>query len=312
MTKLKFRLMRVSKSKSILTSAGLTFAILQVSGATAAGPTPSSTKQVMAPAPTKQSTGRHLPDINLLQDLLKKQYKVAAQPQSSSNPFPRLVPRSNNAKALDFVDSKYEIYDVRPFEDKGFFRHQQLLLIAVSDIFLEARIKQGHKSSGLFAFDGNDLTYLNGTDSAANLSQVLRRENRALTDANPEAFANLFATSILRQNNDRIDVVQSAEDVQKFHRPNAAKFNKKMKEKGFERLYFTTVDNAELEKYKARISKPRISHQAKGGWKCSFTGVRGFLHTVRVPFALVNYEISVSPKFDITTKETVLSNKIIY
>src|SRR5579883_1900815 len=149
MTNLKLRLLRNSRSMFVLASAGAVFAIfLQVPAVKAAGPAPTATKQTTT-AVTK-STGRPLPDINLIQNLLRKRYKVAAQPQSSSNPFPRLVPRSNSARELDFIDSKYEVYEVRPFEDKGFFRRQQLLLVAVNDIFLEARIKQGHKSSGLF------------------------------------------------------------------------------------------------------------------------------------------------------------------
>lgn len=311
MTKLKLDCAHSIKAGSIAAQAVLLIAFLPVTIVLAAEPAPLSPKPV-TPSPSKQITGQPLPDIKLIEQLLKKQYKVAPQPQSSSNPFPRLVPRSSSVKTLDFIDSKYEVFDLRSFDDRGFFRRQKLILIAVTDIFLEARIKVAHRSSGLFAFDGKNLTYLNGIDSAANVCKVLRRENRSLSEAPPDMLATLFAATILRQNNDRVDVIQSAQDVLKLDRPNAAVVNKKMKEKGFERLYATTVDKAELEKCKAQISKPLISPQAKGGWRCSFTGLRGFMHTIRVPFALVHYEISVSPQFDISTKETVLSSKIIY
>jgi hypothetical protein len=312
MAKSKINIVRFVKKMPILTQAALAAAFLLPASVLATGPATSPPTKQVAPTPATQTAVSSLPDIKLIDQLLKQQYKVAAQPPSSSNPFPRLVPRSSNAKTLDFIDTKYQVYDIRPFDDKGFFRRQKLFLIAVDDIFLEARIKLGHRSSGLFALDGKKLTYLNGTDSSAALTKVLRRENRSLSDADPDMLAILFAMTIFRQNNDRIEVVQTAQDVLKLDRPNAAVVNKKMKEKGFERLYSTTVDKPELAKCKGRIIKPCISAQSAGGWKCSFTGFRGFMHTIRVPFALVNYEIMVSRQFDIKPRETVLSSKIIY
>jgi hypothetical protein len=242
--------------------------------------------------------------------LLKERYKVIEANPKSSNPFPTLVPRASAGGTIDSIDGQYSVLSVDPYDDKGFFRKQKLLLITVSYIFLEARIHSGHRSIGLFALDGTKLTYLNGTQSAANLSAVLKRENRPLYEADPQMLARLFATTILRQNNDRIDVVQSYEDVLAFDRPNAAKSNERLGRMHAERLYYPTVEKGELEKCRANLFKPQISNQTSGGWECRFIGVRGFTHTIRVPFALVQYDILISPTFEIKASEKILSPKI--
>jgi hypothetical protein len=266
-------------------------------------------------APTQPANSaapqRVVPDRKLIESLLKQQFQVIKQKPSSSNPFPTLVPRSSKENTLDAIDNKYEVVDVRLFEDKCFFRHQKILLVTVSDIFLEARIKVAHRSVGMFALNGKKLSYLNGIDSASKVSDALKRENCSLSDADPQMLANFFAMTILRQGNGRVDVVQSPNDILILDKPNAAMLNKKMKEKGFERLYATTVDKSELEKCKGQFTKPQLSYDQRSGWRSHFVGLRGFMHTIHVPFALMEYDISVSPAFRIKVTEHILSARII-
>lgn len=266
------------------------------------------TTAVSAPPATTQKEKFNLKQIEIW---LKQQYKVAKRSPNSSNPFPTLVRRSDKGHAVDPSDSQYEVYDVRTFDDKGFFRHQKIILISVSTIFLEARIKVADRSTGMFALDGRKLTYLNGTDSAINVSKVLQTENRPLSEADPQMLASFFASTVLRQGNNRVDVVQTPDEILKMDRPNAAKVNAKLKQKGLKRFYATTVFKPELAKCKDKFIKPEISFKPKSGWTCTFIGLRGYLHTIRVPFALVKYSITVSPTFVVKAQETILSDKII-
>jgi len=251
-----------------------------------------------------------LPEPQLIESLMKQQFKVV-KPPASVNPFPILVPLANKEKEADPRVSQYEVLAVQPFDDKGFFRHQKVFLVIINKIILERRIMTGHRSNGLFALDGKLLTYLHGATSAVNVSKVLRRENRSLSDADPLMLSTFFASTILRQNNDRVDVVISADDILKQDRPNPAIVNKKLREKGLGRSYATTLDKAKIEKCKGRLIQPQISYNSKSGWTCKFIGLRGYLHTIRVPFALLEYNISVSPSFDIKIEEHILSDKLL-
>jgi len=249
-------------------------------------------------------------DPTLIESLLKQQFKVIKPEPSSSNPFPTLVSRSNNG-VTDPLDAKYAVLSVNAFDDKGFFHKQKILLITVNHIFLEQRIKVFDRSVGMFALAGNKLIYLNGNNSAINVAKVLKRENRSLSQADPQMLAQFFAKTILRQANDRVDVVETPDDILKLDKPSAAKVNEKIKQRHLARMYATTVDKAELQNCADRLIKPQLSFDASSGWKCRFIGLRGFMHTIRVPFALVEYIISVSRAFDIKVDNNVLSAKII-
>ena len=280
-------------------------------------PEQSSTNANPAKQPTAQASSpksgtpeRVLPEADLIDFLMKRDFKVIESPPNG-NPFPILVPRSSKEKEASAKVSRYKVLKVRPFQDKWFFRRQKVFLVIIDKLYLERRIMSGNRSNGLFALDGNKLIYLNGADSALKVSKVLRRENRPLSDADPEMLAILFATTILRQNNDRVDVVQSPDELSKQDRPNAPMINKRLKEKGSERTYATTLEKGEFEKCKDKLFKPQLSYDPKSGWLCKFVGMRGFLHTIRTPFALVEYHIFVSPNFDIKVEERVLSDRIL-
>lgn len=265
--------------------------------------------KIITPLVNHVSVAPALFDCKVFEALLKEQFKVVKQ--NSSFPFPTLALRDSNIGELDPIDGKYEVLTVQQFDDKGFFRHQKILLVSVSSIFLEARIKVSNRSSGLFALEDKKLTYLNGKDSVANVSKILRRENRPLSEADALMLANLFAKTILRQDNDRVEVMLSPDDILRLDKPNAEKINEIIKKKKLGRLYSTTVDKAELEKCKAQFIEPQMSDLTKEGWQCRFIGLRGFMHTIQVPFALIEYKILISPDFDINVSKDVLSAKII-
>lgn len=287
---------------------------IQISDSTAALTGNQATEPVKQASVTQADQGYKLPpelDPKVIEPLLKQQFKVIKPEASSSNPFPTLVPSSSKSEAPDSAENKYNVLFVKEFDDKGFFRYQKILIVTVNTIFLEARIMTSNRSTGMFAFDGKDLTYLNGKDSAANVTTVLRKENRSLTELDPEALANFFTTTILRQGNDRVDLVQSPTDILQWDRPNAAVMNEKIKKMGIKRTYACTVDKAELEKWKGKFIKPKLSYDAKTGWRCHFVGLLGWMNTIRVPFSLVEYDILISPKFDIKVDSHIVSAKIM-
>ncbi len=250
-------------------------------------------------------------DPKLIEPLLKQQFKMIKPVPSSLNPFPTIVPRSGKVEVADPTDDKFIVLSAQEFDHKGFFRKQKILLITVSPIVLEARIMTANRSTGIFAFDGNQYTYLNGSEGVTNVINVLRKENRSLTEFDPEALAKFFTMTILRHDNDRVDVVQSPKDILCWDRPNAALMNEKIKKMGLKRTYACTVDKVELDKWKAQLMRPQVFYDAKSGWRCHFAGLLGWMHTIRVPFSLVEYDILVSPKFELKINSHILSAKIM-
>src|SRR5271163_2217591 len=97
-------------------------------------------KQIIAPLVNQISADPAF-SPKVIESLLKEQFKVVKKDSDSSFPFPTLVPRSSAKGELDSIDGKYEVLTVQTFDDKDFFQHQKILLISVSGIFLEARIK---------------------------------------------------------------------------------------------------------------------------------------------------------------------------
>jgi hypothetical protein len=250
-------------------------------------------------------------DPKTIGTLLEEQFEVIKPGSTGSNPFPTLIPRSSKPEEPDSIDSNYQVLAVRPFDDKGFFHHQKVLLVTVSHIFLEARIMTANRSVGMFALDGKKLTYLNGIDSAAEVMKILKKEDRSLSECDPAVLAALFSMTVLRQDNDRVDVVESPADILRWDRANATSINAKIKKGGMQRIYACTVDKSELEKCKEKFSKPQLLSLSKSGWRRHFVALLGWMNTVRVPFALVEYEINVSPKYDINVTKHILSAKIM-
>jgi hypothetical protein len=265
-----------------------------------------------APAASPKEVKPVVPDLSLTEFLLKQQYKVVAPKPESGNPFPTLAPRSSDAKTLAPLDARYKVLEVRPFDERWFFRNQKVFFVIVNNIILEARIKSGNRSSGIFALRGKKLVYLNGADSASKVTELFKQENRSLSDADPQMLARLFTMTVLRQGNDRVDIIQSPDEILKLDTPNPGAVNKRLREKGIERSYATKVDKDELEKCKAQIIKPQLSFDPKRGWTLKFTGMRGFTYKIRVPFALVAYEIAITPSYALKVSEQILSPKIVF
>ncbi len=252
-----------------------------------------------------------------IEKLLKQQYKVIEPEPSSLNPFPRLVPRSSHAGVLAHLDSLYHVTKVTNFDDKGFFKRQRILIVTVTNIILEERIMVGDRSKGIFALDGTNLLYLNGSDSMTNVTNLLKHENRPLEEADPDMLSEFLSKTILRQNNDRIDVIRSPGDIAKLDVPNAKEKNSSITKSKqrirslMQRMYYPTVNHSELDKWQGQIVKPELSGNIKSGWKCHFIGLRGWTYNISLPFTLVAFDIDISPTFDFTITETILSKEIM-
>src|SRR6516225_9821610 len=106
MVKLELRVNRCMARINIVVFLLLLILLLRTEGVFAAPPIAQATKQISSAPPTQASVAETVPDVKLIEGLLKKQYKVVAVPQSSWNPYPRLAPRSSKARGLDFIDSK--------------------------------------------------------------------------------------------------------------------------------------------------------------------------------------------------------------
>jgi hypothetical protein len=266
------------------------------------------------------STSPKEPDPKRLELLLKQQFKVSPPDALLSNPFPIIVPRNSKSETLDAIDSRYQVIQVDASDCGGFFRRQQILLVTVDYDILGAGFLPGRspKSEGMFAYDGKNLTYLNGANSKASLSSVLRCENQSLKKGNPELLAKLFAQTILCSWNKRVLVVQSPDDLS-ANKLNPAVTNTINPRKIFwfnwtknmcykSAGYSYMANSAELRKYKGQLTKPVLSGDSKNGWKLHFAAICGrdqYLDTLAV------YNIFISPKFDLQVSDHTLSENII-
>jgi hypothetical protein len=253
------------------------------------------------------NTSSSLPPLAVIKKLLTQQFKVV---QLGVGGALSLVPRLNNDHLAEISDIKYGVVSAKKYDDKGFFSKHKIIQVVMSPDILDARVQSRNQSMGLFALNGSHLTYLNGQTSAKNLTSVLAEENRDLALAEVQSMAELFAATLLSQGNDRVDLVVSADDLLKIDKPNAKLMNEAIARKHLAPLYATTLNRPEWERCKKMFVKPQIIRAGHSGWKCVFIGLRGFKHTKRLPFTLVEYTILISPSYRLKETERVLSKDI--
>ncbi len=246
----------------------------------------------------------NLPDIPQVEKLLNQHYKVSHPLPSSANSYYAMVSRASQRDTLDWLDSKYRVVQVQDFDTARFFQRQKLLLVTVNYILLEAGTLPGMRSTGIFAYDGTNLTYLNGPDSLNNVTALLKRERRSLNEADASRLAELFSDTILRQENDKISLLQPLKEVSKSDAPDTQASKKKL-----QRPCECGPSRAELEKYGEQITRPQLTGDAKNGWNCHFVGLRGWMYKESRSYPVVAYDIFISPTFDVTVKEKVLEKK---
>jgi hypothetical protein len=225
-------------------------------------------------APTKQSReeiGVPMPDRELLQRLIAEQF---------TRPMPRWLPRLTNYDPT--------VCDVRPVEDEGFFQKHALLEVQVEGSFLEWHPLPSATSGGLFAWDGNDLLYLN-RGYQQNLEFVLRSEARPLSEADPYALAAILAEALLRVGNDAHVALRTPDDMETA-------------------LWVPyELNEAEFSRVSKLIRPPVLTGNSGAGWLLRFWTLHGWMHKKRT---VSWHECAFSPSFSMTRRQQLISKSI--
>ena len=190
-------------------------------------------------------------------------------------------------------DSTIERYDptveeVRPVDDGGFFRRHSIFWVWVRGWFLEASMLPDLSSSGMFAFDGMSLFYLNHTDPE-DLQRVLAVEGRPLDQADAYLLASIFAEAILRRDNHDHVVLPSPDMLIQYEK------------RGYR------LDQREFIRCVDQIKSPSVASDSQGGWLMSFLTLHGWMHKKET---LARQEVRISANFSIRHQEAILSRKI--
>ena len=157
-----------------------------------------------------------------------------------------------------------------------FLKRHILLEVSVRGyVFPRSPTPPSGSTSGLYAYDGNRLLYLDGPEGKKYLGEILRTESTQIDQIDPIELAEFFKETILPM--PRLQsVLQSYKDVEKcanlFH--NCA------------------------------IAKPSVTRTAEHGWTIHFWTLRssgGCLNNQSSQ--LFEYTIAVSPQFEITYLE---------
>ena len=228
--------------------------------------------QTFAPiAPTSQPPGVPVPDRDVLQQLIAEQF---------TRPKPRWLPRLTNYDPT--------VCDVRPVEDEGFFQKHALLEVQVEGSFLEWHPLPSATSGGLFAWDGNDLLYLN-RGHKRNLELVLQSEARPLNEADPHALAGILAEALLRVGNADHVVLRTPDDLETALGVPYA------------------LDEAEFSRVSKLIRPPVLTGDSGAGWLLTFWTLHGWMHEKRT---VSWHECAFSPSFSMTHRQQVISKSI--
>jgi hypothetical protein len=180
------------------------------------------------------------------------------------------------------------VEEVRPVDDGGFFRRHSIFWVWVRGWFLEASWLPSLSSSGMFAFDGMSLSYLNHTDPE-NLQRVLAVEGRPLDQADAYLLASIFAEAILlRDNHDHV-VLRSPDMLIHYEK------------RGYQ------LDQREFIRCVDQIKSPSVASDSQGGWLMSFLTLHGWMHKKET---LARQEVRISANFSIRHQEAILSRKI--
>jgi hypothetical protein len=219
-----------------------------------------------------------IPDTAVLQGLIARHFK---------RPEPSWLSRfTGNDSTIERYDPTIE--EVRRVEDGGFFRRHSIFWVRVRGSFLEASWLPSLSSSGIFAFDGISLSYLNHTHPD-DLQQVLAVEGRPLDQADPYHLASLFAEAILRRDDHDHVVLRSPDMLIQYEK----------------RRY--QLDQREFIRCVEAIKSPSVASDSRGGWLMSFVTLHGWMHEKET---LARQEVWISANFSIRHQEAILSRKI--
>lgn len=192
----------------------------------------------------------------------------------------------------------FEIWGVTAFDDGGFFRRH--LIVEVCAGWFDTRLERASHppvgSTGLFAWDGATLRYLNrsvmlglrsrrivpGTWSA--LEAVLRDERRAPSEADPDRLAELVAAGPLLW-------ARYIRVVGRTVQPAA-----------FGLLEFA-LNLAAFDRYRDRVVPAAISGDERVGWTLAFTALHGG-SVLRV------HRVHVSPDWGLSHSSNVLHRRV--
>jgi len=219
-----------------------------------------------------------IPDKVVLQGLIARRFKR---------------PERSWLSRFTGYDPTIEQYDptveeVRPVDDGGFFRRHTIFRVWVRGWFLEASMLPSLSSSGMFAFDGMSLSYLNHTDPE-DLQRVLALEGRPLDQADAYLLASIFAEAILRRDNHDHVVLRSPDMLVQYEK------------RGYQ------LDQREFIRCGDQIKSPSVASDSQGGWLMSFLTLHGWMHKKET---LARQEVRISAKFSIRHLEAILSGKI--
>ena len=142
-------------------------------------------------------------------------------------------------------------------------------------------------SSGMFAFDGMSLSYLNHTDPE-DLQRVLADEGRPLDQADAYLLASIFAEAILRRDNHDHVVLRSPDMLIQY-------------DKRYQ------LDQREFIRCVDQIKSPSVASDSQGGWLMSFLTLHGWMHEKET---LARQGVQISANFSIRHQEAILSRKI--
>ncbi len=202
-------------------------------------------------------------------------------------------PKPSWLSGLTGYDPTSDEYDptierIEPVDHGGFFRKHAICRLFVTGHFLEAALLPSLSSSGMFAFDGAALYYLNHGHQE-NLQRVLAAEGRRLEQADPYLFASILAEAVLRRDNRDHVVLRSADELVQYSG----------------RRY--KLDEQEFSRCADQIKPPNIAWDSRAGWSMTFWGLHGWMYEKQT---LGRQEFRILTSFAIEQQEDILSRKI--
>jgi hypothetical protein len=179
-------------------------------------------------------------------------------------------------------------FSSRTLEYQPFQRHT-LMKISSSGTGLDIGRAPMYGSAGIFAYDGTKLLYLGGKDKRINIETLLRQEALSLETMDEKVLARFFSQTFLGSGYGMHVIITCSNDLLDFQKQ------------------YYRVDPEEFDHCSNRLAGPSLTGNADVGWKLHFVTLNGSMTWLQNVTA---YDITVSPNYDVSVCEQVLSKRI--